>query len=68
MWRGEDGRANRTKLEGETEEQSWERNKKVYIPQGVEQTPEDIADGVLYLAGAKHLTGQALAVDGGTTL
>lgn len=68
MWRGEDGRANRTKLEGETEEQSWERNKKFYIPQGVEQTPEDIADGVLYLAGAKHLTGQAIAVDGGTTL
>ncbi|MDM1072573.1 SDR family oxidoreductase [Empedobacter brevis] len=68
MWRGEDGMANRTKLEGETEEQSWERNKKFYIPQGVEQTPEDIAEGVLYLAGAKHVTGQALAVDGGTTL
>ena len=64
------------KTEGQTEP-NWKaklksnlgkKNKKFYIPQGVEQTPEDIADGVLYLAGAKHLTGQALAVDGGTTL
>ena len=38
------------------------------IPQGTDQSPEDIAEGVLYLAGAKHVTGQALAVDGGITM
>lgn len=68
MWRGEGGIADRWKKPGETEEQSWERNKTTLIPQGVDQSAEDIAEGVLYLAGAKHVTGQALAVDGGMTM
>lgn len=68
MWRGEGGIADRWKKEGETEEESWERNKKDLIPQGVDQSPEDIAEGVLFLAGAKHVTGQALAIDGGMTM
>lgn len=68
MWRGEGGIADRWKKEGETEEQSWERNISSLIPQGVDQSPEDIAQGVLFLAEAKHVTGQALAVDGGMTM
>ncbi len=68
MWRGEGGIADRWKKPGETEEQSWERNKTTLIPQGVDQSAEDIAEGVLFLAGAKHVTGQALAVDGGMTM
>jgi len=68
MWRGEGGVADRWKLEGETEEQSWERNKQSLIPQGVDQSPEDIADAVIFISQAKHITGQAIAIDGGMTM
>lgn len=68
MWRGDGGIADRWKLEGETEEQSWERNKKTLIPQGVDQTPEDIAEAVVFISQQKHLTGQAIAIDGGMTM
>ncbi|MCX8534136.1 hypothetical protein [Chryseobacterium luquanense] len=68
MWRGEGGVADRWKLEGETEEQSWERNKTSLIPQGIDQTPQDIADAVIFISQAKHMTGQAIAIDGGMTM
>lgn len=68
MWRGEGGLADRWRLEGETEEQSWERNKSTLIPQGVDQSPEDIAEAVIFISQAKHMTGQAVAIDGGMTL
>lgn len=68
MWRGEGGVADRWKLEGETEEQSWERNKTSLIPQGVDQSPQDIADAVIFISQAKHMTGQAIAIDGGMTM
>ena len=68
MWRGEGGIADRWKLEGETEEQSWERNKKEIIPQGVDQTGEDIASAVVFVAKSPRITGQAIAVDGGITM
>lgn len=68
MWRGKGGVADRWKLKGETEEQSWERNKQNLIPQGIDQSPEDIAEAVLFIAGAKHITGQAIAIDGGMTM
>ena len=68
MWRGEGGVADRWKLEGETEEQSWERNKKAIIPQGIDQTPEDIAEAVVFIARSPKITGQAIAVDGGITM
>lgn len=68
MWRGEGGIADRWKREGETEDQSWKRNKKTLIPQGIDQTPEDIAEAVIFISQAKHLTGQAIAVDGGMTM
>ncbi|CDS97938.1 3-oxoacyl-(acyl-carrier-protein) reductase FabG [Sphingobacterium sp. PM2-P1-29] len=68
MWRGEGGIADRWKQAGETESQSWERNKKTMIPQGVDQSAGDIADAVLFIASAPHITGQAIAVDGGMTM
>ncbi|WP_395091154.1 SDR family NAD(P)-dependent oxidoreductase [Vaginella massiliensis] len=68
MWRGEGGIADRWKLPGETEEESWERNKKTIIPQGVDQSEEDIAEGVLFIAKSPKVTGQAIAVDGGITM
>lgn len=55
-------------LPGETEEQSWERHQQSFLPQGEAQTPEDMGQMVVYMACAPHLTGQALAVDGGFSL
>ncbi|AZS74988.1 NAD(P)-dependent oxidoreductase [Streptomyces lydicus] len=49
---------------GETREQCWERMREL-IPQGEFQSPQDIADAVVYLASARRVTGQALSVDGG---
>ena len=49
---------------GETRQQCWDRMRSL-IPQGEFQTPEDIADAVLYLASAPRVTGQVLSVDGG---
>jgi meso-butanediol dehydrogenase / (S,S)-butanediol dehydrogenase / diacetyl reductase len=48
----------------ESLEESWQRYVDT-IPQGQAQTPEDIADLVLYLVKARHVTGQAINVDGG---
>ena len=68
MWRGETGLSGKWALPGETEEQSWERHQKIFLPQGEAQTPEDMGQMVVYLASAPHVTGQALAVDGGFSL
>jgi meso-butanediol dehydrogenase/(S,S)-butanediol dehydrogenase/diacetyl reductase len=68
MWRGKGGVAERWRKPDETEEQSWERHQDTLLPQGEAQTPEDIGQMVVYLAGASHVTGQALAVDGGFSL
>ncbi len=68
MWRGEDGLAGRWREEGETEQASWERHQKTLLPQGEAQTPEDMGQLVVYLACAEHVTGQAIAVDGGFSL
>ncbi|MGK5641705.1 SDR family NAD(P)-dependent oxidoreductase [Streptomyces sp. URMC 126] len=51
---------------GETEDECWERMRAM-VPQREFQTPEDIADLVLYLAAAPRVTGQAISVDGGMT-
>jgi NAD(P)-dependent dehydrogenase (short-subunit alcohol dehydrogenase family) len=37
-------------------------------PLGHGSTPQDIADGVVYLAGARSVTGQMIAIDGGQHL
>lgn len=68
MWRGENGLSGKWAEEGETEEESWARHQKLFLPQGEAQTPEDMGQMVVYMASAPHLTGQALAVDGGFSL
>ncbi|NPD14995.1 SDR family oxidoreductase [Xinfangfangia sp. D13-10-4-6] len=68
MWRGETGLSGLWALPGETEEQSWARHQHSFLPQGEAQTPEDMGQMVVYMACAPHLTGQALAVDGGFSL
>jgi meso-butanediol dehydrogenase/(S,S)-butanediol dehydrogenase/diacetyl reductase len=40
----------------------------VFLPQGEAQTPEDMGQLVVFLACAPHVTGQAIAVDGGFSL
>lgn len=49
---------------GETRDECWERMRQT-IPRRAFQTPRDIAQGVVYLACATQVTGQALGVDGG---
>jgi len=68
MWRGDTGLSKAWALPGETEEASWARHQAAFLPQGVAQTPEDMGQMVVYLACAPHVTGQALAVDGGFSL
>jgi len=68
MWRGETGLSGLWANPGESEEASWERHQNAFLPQGVAQTPEDMGQMVVYLACAPHVTGQALAVDGGFSL
>lgn len=68
MWRGDTGLSKLWANPGESEEQSWERHQQMFLPQGVAQTPQDMGQMVVYLASAPHVTGQALAVDGGFSL
>lgn len=68
MWRGDQGLAGRWRDEGESEEQSWARHQKTLLPQGIAQTPQDMGQLAVYLASAEHVTGQAIAVDGGFSL
>jgi len=68
MWYGDKGLAAKWKEEGETMDDSWKRNQESLIPQGEAQTPEDMGDLAVYFAKAPHVTGQAVAVDGGMTL
>ncbi len=53
---------------GETPEQVYARAVNTYIPQGVEQTNEDMADMAVFLATAPHVTSQAINVDGGAAM
>jgi len=68
MWYGDKGLAAKWKGEDEIIEQSWQRNQEALIPQGEAQTPEDMGGLAVYFAAAPHVTGQAVAVDGGMTL
>jgi meso-butanediol dehydrogenase/(S,S)-butanediol dehydrogenase/diacetyl reductase len=52
-------------LPGETEEESYKRCVNNMIPQGVDQTPEDMAKAVLFFICNPCVTGQTLNVDGG---
>ncbi|MGD0276191.1 MAG: SDR family NAD(P)-dependent oxidoreductase [Syntrophales bacterium] len=53
---------------GETPEEAFNNYCAEHIPQGVPQTSEDIAEGILYLITAPHVTGVALSIDGGHTM
>ena len=68
MWRGEHGLSGRWAQPGESEAQSWERHQASLLPQGEAQTVEDMGQLAVYLACAPHVTGQAIAVDGGFSL
>lgn len=68
MWRGANGLSALWAQPGETEEQSWQRHQELFLPQGVAQTPQDMGQMAVYLACAPHVTGQAMAVDGGFSL
>ena len=68
MWMGKGGAAESWALPGESVEDSWKRHQDTLNPQGEAQTPEDMGEMIVYLANARHVTGQALAVDGGLTL
>ncbi len=65
MWKN---LSNRLAENGETDEESFKRKIEAAIPQGVPQTPEDMAGAVVFLATADHVTGIALSVDGGSNL
>ncbi|SDI30726.1 meso-butanediol dehydrogenase / (S,S)-butanediol dehydrogenase / diacetyl reductase [Pseudomonas flavescens] len=68
MWRGERGLSGRWKQPGESEAESWARHQATLLPQGEAQTEADMGQLVVYLAQAAHVTGQAIAVDGGFSL
>lgn len=68
MWRGEAGLSGRWAQPGESEAQSWARHQASLLPQGEAQTVEDMGQLAVYLACAPHVTGQAIAVDGGFSL
>jgi meso-butanediol dehydrogenase / (S,S)-butanediol dehydrogenase / diacetyl reductase len=55
------------KREGETPEQTWQRQIAAFVPQGRPQTPEDMGELAVYLVLARNMTGQAINLDGGLT-
>ncbi|MBU0945485.1 MAG: SDR family oxidoreductase [Proteobacteria bacterium] len=67
MWCGPNGLADKWKNPGETMDESWKRHQDILIPQGEAQTPEDMGDLAVYFATSKHVTAQAINVDGGFT-
>jgi meso-butanediol dehydrogenase/(S,S)-butanediol dehydrogenase/diacetyl reductase len=54
------------KMPGESWDESYVRNVSAMIPQGVEQTPEDMAKLALLFVYSEHVTGQSVNVDGGS--
>lgn len=53
---------------GETEKESFNRIVQKNYPQGVLQTAEDMAEAVVFLSISDHITGEALSIDGGSTI
>lgn len=53
---------------GKTPQEAYDNFCQASIPQGVPQTGEDMAEGILYLLTAPHVTGIALSIDGGVTM
>jgi len=54
--------------EGESIQESFNRNVKTMIPQKVAQTPQDMAKAVVFLLESEHVTGQAIAISGGALI
>jgi len=52
-------------LPGETDEESYKRCVSSMIPQGIDQTAEDMAAAVLFFIDNPHVTGQTVNIDGG---
>ncbi|MDY6821431.1 MAG: SDR family NAD(P)-dependent oxidoreductase [Deferribacterota bacterium] len=65
MW---DLLAKKFSIEGESIQESFNRNVKTMIPQKVAQTPQDMAKAVIFLLESEHITGQAMAVSGGAAI
>ncbi len=65
MWHGETGLSTLLKGEDETPDDVWESRVSTMLPQGVEQTPEDMGALAVFLATQPHITGQSINVDGG---
>ncbi len=65
MWHGETGLSTLLKGEDETAEEVWQRKISTLLPQGEEQTPEDIGALAVFLATQPHIIGQSINVDGG---
>lgn len=61
---------NKSKLDPEEREKLWNQSVKNMIPMQHAQQPEDIAWATAFIASdlAREITGQVLAVDGGTTM
>jgi NAD(P)-dependent dehydrogenase (short-subunit alcohol dehydrogenase family) len=72
MWKriGEEIRTVDPAYAGLTPRQLFERRVQEWVPMRREQTPEDIAHAVVFLASeaARNITGQALMVDGGIVM
>lgn len=62
--------ANKRALSDEERETLWNESVKNMIPLGRAQLAEDIANGTVFIASdlAREITGQVLAIDGGTTM
>ena len=62
--------ANKRELSSEERETLWNESVKNMIPLGRAQLAEDIANGTVFIASdlAREITGQVLAIDGGTTM
>jgi len=68
MWMAPGMLADAWKQPGESIEESYKRTVGEMVPQGVDQTPEDMGALAVYFATADHVTGQAVNVDGGAEL
>ena len=70
MANGGDPKSRRKDVSEEEREALWQDSVKSLIPLGRAQKPEDIAYAAVFIASdlAREITGQVIAIDGGTTM
>ena len=70
MASGGDPKSRREDVSEEEREALWQDSVKSLIPLGRAQKPEDIAYAAVFIASdlAREITGQVIAIDGGTTM